>query len=121
MLFLISNSLFPSKFTHKQVYFIKLAGYSEAAVLPDPDIVHKSETLEVEAEVEAEVVLPDDSLADTDLHDHDLIDSVMYIYFGSSERDERGAGRQVPLKEYLTLCGIPLKCQNCVFWEMYVT
>lgn len=53
------------------------------------------EVEEEDPEQEVEVPLPDDSLADTDLHDHDLIDSVMYIYFGSSERDERGAGRQV--------------------------
>lgn len=68
---------------------MKSLGYIESAVLPDPD------NDENEADAEEEVVLPDDSLADTDLHDHDLIDSVMYIYFGSTERDERGAGRQV--------------------------
>jgi hypothetical protein len=60
-------------------------------VLPDPEV----EVEEEEPEPEVEIPLPDNSLADTDLHDHDLIDSVMYIYFGSSERDERGAGRQV--------------------------
>ncbi|XP_054289267.1 uncharacterized protein LOC129004717 [Macrosteles quadrilineatus] len=67
------------------------SGYAEAAVLPDPEV----EVEEEDVEPEVEIPLPDDSLADTDLHDHDLIDSVMYIYFGSSERDERGAGRQV--------------------------
>lgn len=66
-------------------------GYREAGLLPDPDAAQDV------GEPETEVVLPDDSLADTDLHDHDLIDSVMYIYFGSSERDEPGAGRQVSL------------------------
>ncbi|BES88435.1 7 transmembrane receptor (Secretin family) [Nesidiocoris tenuis] len=31
---------------------------------------------------EEEFQLPSDSLADTDLHDHDRIDSIMYIYYG---------------------------------------
>ncbi|XP_068084857.1 adhesion G protein-coupled receptor E1 [Anabrus simplex] len=48
-----------------------------------------------EEEEEEELELPDDSLADTDLHDHDLIDSVMYIYFGAPGRSDGGAGRQV--------------------------
>lgn len=29
------------------------------------------------------IELPDDSLADTDLRDHDLIDNLMYVYYGS--------------------------------------
>lgn len=66
-------------------------GYREADLLPDPDV----DVVKGVVEPEPEVVLPDDSLADTDLHDHDMIDSVMYIYFGSSERNERSAGRQV--------------------------
>lgn len=36
--------------------------------------------------------LPSDSLADTDLHDHDRIDSIMYIYYG-----EGTSGRTGPL------------------------
>ncbi|XP_066905945.1 uncharacterized protein [Halyomorpha halys] len=39
--------------------------------------------------------LPDNSLADTDLHDHDRIDSVMYIYFGGNSRQDTPPGRQV--------------------------
>lgn len=41
------------------------------------------------------IPLPDTSLADSDLHDHDVIDSVMYIYFGGATHGQRGAGRQV--------------------------
>lgn len=59
-------------------------------MIPDPGLAVTREQIEPE-----EVVLPDDSLADTDLHDHDLIDSVMYIYFGSSSHTEGGAGKQV--------------------------
>jgi hypothetical protein len=59
-------------------------------VIPDPGLLVTRQQSEVE-----EVVLPEDSLADADLHDHDLIDSVMYIYFGSSTHTDGGAGRQV--------------------------
>lgn len=69
-------------------------GYGEAGILPDPDLSGEEEII---TETDPEPILPDDSLADTDLHDHDLIDSVMYIYFGAAERDEKMAGRQVPI------------------------
>lgn len=76
----------------------------EPGVIPDPGRLEdapegeeeaEQEGIEVEAEEEEEtdarglpLHLPDDSLADADLHDHDLIDSVMYIYFGGGN----GAG-----------------------------
>lgn len=66
-----------------------MSGY-EPGVIPDPGLTMTREQIDPE-----EVVLPDDSLADTDLHDHDLIDSVMYIYFGSSSHTEGGTGKQV--------------------------
>jgi hypothetical protein len=59
-------------------------------VIPDPGLSVTGQHSDVE-----EVMLPDDSLADGDLHDHDLIDSVMYIYFGSSTHTDGGASRQV--------------------------
>lgn len=64
----------------------------EGGILPDPDLNTDDEA---ESEPDADALIPDDSLADTDLHDHDLIDSVMYIYFGASDRDEGGVGKQV--------------------------
>jgi hypothetical protein len=66
-----------------------VSGY-EPGVIPDPGLEVTRQQIEPE-----QVVLPDDSLADTDLHDHDLIDSVMYIYFGSSSHTEGGTGKQV--------------------------
>ncbi|XP_024082244.1 latrophilin Cirl-like isoform X2 [Cimex lectularius] len=78
---------------------------SSGSVLPEPEVSP--------LESEEPVPLPDDSLADTDLHDHDLIDSVMYIYFGGSNRDRGPAGRQVLIvgavmalvAQFLTLAG----------------
>nr|XP_024215168.1 adhesion G-protein coupled receptor D1-like isoform X1 [Halyomorpha halys] len=47
--------------------------------------------------------LPDNSLADTDLHDHDRIDSVMYIYFGGNSRQDTPPGRQVRPQQHTVL------------------
>jgi hypothetical protein len=63
-------------------------------VIPDPGLPVTGQHSDAE-----EVMLPDDSLADADLHDHDLIDSVMYIYFGSSTRTDGATGRQVLLTQ----------------------
>jgi hypothetical protein len=73
----------------KRVAHLLVSGY-EPGVIPDPGLAVTRHQIEPE-----EVVLPDDSLGDNDLHDHDLIDSVMYIYFGSSSHTEGGAGKQV--------------------------
>uniref|UniRef100_A0A1B6DN44 G-protein coupled receptors family 2 profile 2 domain-containing protein n=1 Tax=Clastoptera arizonana TaxID=38151 RepID=A0A1B6DN44_9HEMI len=64
------------------------SAYREESVIPEPN-------LDTDDDLETDALLPDDSLADTDLHDHDLIDSVMYIYFGASDRDDGGVGKQV--------------------------
>ncbi|GFG32375.1 hypothetical protein Cfor_04355 [Coptotermes formosanus] len=47
------------------------SGY-EPGVIPDPGLPVPGQQSDVE-----EVVLPEDSLADADLHDHDLIDSIL--------------------------------------------
>ncbi|XP_073995154.1 uncharacterized protein isoform X2 [Rhodnius prolixus] len=81
-----------------------------SAVLPEPEAVTGEE----------EIPLPDDSLADTDLHDHDLIDSVMYIYFGASGHDQAPPGRQVLIvgavmalvAQFLTLAGALKKVRS---------
>ena len=81
---------------------------AEPGVIPEPELPSNSEedigegpnlmSPEEKQPVvisDAELSLPDDSLADTDLHDHDLIDSVMYIYFGSSSHSHGTTSRQV--------------------------
>lgn len=42
--------------------------------------------------------IPDTILADPDLHDHDLIDNVMYVYFGPSQPDQPDAGKLIRFK-----------------------
>jgi hypothetical protein len=70
--------------------YVYFASGHAPGVIPDPGLPATGQQSDVE-----EVILPDDSLADADLHDHDLIDSVMYIYFGSSSHTDGGASRQV--------------------------
>jgi len=86
------NSLISSQnslFSELLPYVSFASGY-EPGVIPDPGLPVTGQQSDVE-----EVMLPDDSLADADLHDHDLIDSVMYIYFGSSTHTDGGPSRQV--------------------------
>ncbi|XP_065199602.1 mucin-5AC-like isoform X2 [Planococcus citri] len=64
----------------------------EDGIFPDPDmskIVSKTKTEALS------VPVADTSITDSDLHDHDVIDSVMYIYFGGTTHGQRGAGRQI--------------------------
>nr|CAD7567639.1 unnamed protein product [Timema californicum] len=73
-------------------------GDLEPGVIPDPGSQDSpgNEDLSVSGtQDDAQIELPDDSLADTDLHDHDLIDSVMYIYFGAAPHDEGSDGKMV--------------------------
>lgn len=73
------------------VLFLR-AGMVENGIFPDPDIRKMASKTKTEI---LSVPLPDNSVTDSDLHDHDLIDSVMYIYFGGATHGQRGAGRQV--------------------------
>lgn len=41
------------------------------------------------------IPLTESTIIDSDLHDRDVIDSVMYIYFGGASRGLHGAGSQV--------------------------
>ncbi|XP_026680736.1 uncharacterized protein LOC103511064, partial [Diaphorina citri] len=64
--------------------------------------------------------IPDTILADPDLHDHDLIDNVMYVYFGPSQPDQPDAGRQIVIvgavgglvAQLLVLSGIICKLKS---------
>ncbi|KAF6215529.1 hypothetical protein GE061_010285 [Apolygus lucorum] len=57
---------------------------------PEP-INSSGSLLRPETFEEEEVQLPSDSLADTDLHDHDRIDSIMYIYYGEGAAGRTGS------------------------------
>lgn len=50
------------------------------------------EPINNEPDILPEVDLPDDSLADGDLRERDLIDSVQYVYFGRGGQNSGGGG-----------------------------
>lgn len=51
---------------------------TDAFILPNPENPEK-----YSVDVLSNVELPDDSLADADLRDHDFMDNLMYVYYGS--------------------------------------
>ena len=71
----------------------------EDGIFPDPDMTRIVSKTKPEA---LSVPIADTSITDSDLHDHDVIDSVMYIYFGGTTHGQRGAGRQVRIM-YISL------------------
>ncbi|XP_077303047.1 uncharacterized protein LOC143923306 isoform X1 [Arctopsyche grandis] len=70
------------------------------AIFPNPEMmVYDSEKpgeipepVNNEPDILPEVELPDDSLADGDLRERDLIDSVQYVYFGRGNQGSGGGG-----------------------------
>lgn len=75
-------------------------GAIDDGVFPDP-IIRDEKMPDTKPEAYS-VPVPETSLMDSDLHDHDVIDSVMYIYFGGASHGQRGAGHQV-LKIFITV------------------
>lgn len=88
-----SNKLYSygSKFSF---FFLLLTDSSDDGLLPDRTIENKNI---FEEKTEAYVIPPisETNSINSDLHDHDVIDSVMYIYFGGASHGQREAGRQV--------------------------
>ena len=62
----------------------------ESLILPNPEDIDSK--YEVDA---SDVELPDDSLADTDLRDHDFIDNLMYIYYGTRNQNDNEYGYNI--------------------------
>ncbi|RZB49899.1 uncharacterized protein BDFB_008144, partial [Asbolus verrucosus] len=64
---------------------------SESLLLPNPESIDSKYTVDVLPNIE----LPDDSLSDTDLRDHDFIDNLMYVYYGSHNRNDNSYGPEI--------------------------
>ncbi|XP_044254258.1 adhesion G protein-coupled receptor E5-like [Tribolium madens] len=79
-------------------------------LLPNPENLDSVDVL-------PNVELPDDSLSDTDLKDHDFIDNLMYVYYGSHNSKNNSYGPQVIIvgsviscaAQLLTICFVLLK------------
>lgn len=63
----------------------------DSLILPNPENIDSKYTVDVLPNIE----LPDDSLADTDLKDHDFIDNIMYVYYGSHNRNSGSYGPEI--------------------------
>lgn len=64
---------------------------SESFILPNPE----SAEIKYDFDSLPNVELPDDSLADIDLHDHDFIDNLMYVYYGSQRENNSNYGPEI--------------------------
>lgn len=63
----------------------------DSFILPNPETVDAKYAFDALPNVE----LPDDSLADSDLRDHDFIDNIMYVYYGSHGQYSGTYGREI--------------------------
>lgn len=78
-------------------------------ILPNPEKVNSKYTIDVLPDVQ----LPSDSLADTDLKDHDFIDNLMYIYYGSKTKNETSVGSGIIIVGAILSCAAQLLTIFC--------
>ncbi|KAB0792383.1 hypothetical protein PPYR_14342 [Photinus pyralis] len=83
---------------------------SDLLILPNPETFQSKYTVDVLPKVD----LPDDSLADTDLRDHDFIDNLMYVYYGSHNRNGSGYGSEIIIIGSVLSCAAQLLTIFCV-------
>ncbi|KAJ8972164.1 hypothetical protein NQ317_010119, partial [Molorchus minor] len=82
----------------------------DSLILPNPETLDSKYTVDVLPNVE----LPDDSLADTDLRDHDFIDNIMYVYYGSHNRNAGSYGPEIIIIGSVLSCAAQLLTIFCV-------
>ncbi|KAJ8926550.1 hypothetical protein NQ314_021066 [Rhamnusium bicolor] len=89
---------------------IDVAFKSDSLILPNPESIDSKYTIDVLPNIE----LPDDSLADTDLRDHDFIDNIMYVYYGSHNRNAGSYGPEIIIIGSVLSCAPQLLTIFCV-------
>lgn len=77
---------------------------SDSFLLPNPENIDSKYAVDVLPNVE----LPDDSLSDTDLKDHDFIDNLMYVYYGSHNKNGNSYGPEVIIVGSVLSCAAQL-------------
>lgn len=82
---------------------------TDSLILPNPEVVDSKYTVDVLPKVE----LPSDSLADNDLKDHDFIDNLMYIYYGSHSKNETSLGSEIIIIGSVLSCAAQLLTIFC--------
>lgn len=63
------------------------------------------------------VELPDESLADSDLKDHDFIDNIMYVYYGNNNKHAGTYGREIIIIGSVLSCAAQLLTIFCVLFK----
>lgn len=83
---------------------------SDPLLLPNPESVDSKYTVDVLPNV----ALPDDSLSDIDLKDHDFIDNLMYVYYGSRNKISNNYGSEIMIVGSVLSCAAQLLTIFCV-------
>ncbi|XP_057651399.1 adhesion G protein-coupled receptor L2-like [Diorhabda carinulata] len=89
---------------------VNLEPNPKSLVLPNHQNLQSKYTVDVLPNVE----LPDDSLADPDLRDHDFIDNIMYVYYGSHTRNNGTYGPEIIIIGSVLSCAAQLLTIFCV-------
>lgn len=87
-----------------------MAFKSDSLILPNPESLDSKYTIDVLPNIE----LPDDSLADSDLKDHNFIDNIMYVYYGSHNRNLGNYGPEIIIIGSVLSCAAQLLTIFCV-------
>lgn len=77
---------------------------SDSLILPNPESLDSKYTVDVLPNID----LPDNSLADSDLRDHDFIDNIMYVYYGSNNRNGSNYGPEIIIIGSVLSCAAQL-------------
>lgn len=83
---------------------------SDSLILPNPASLDSRYTVDILPNVD----LPDDSLADTDLRDHDFIDNLMYVYYGSHNKNGNSYGPEIIIIGSVLSCAAQLLTIFCI-------
>lgn len=88
----------------------------DSLILPNPENMEaKSYAVDVLPNVE----LPDDSLADPDLKDHNCIDNIMYVYYGGNGKNSKSYGTGIIIIGSVMSCAAQLLTVFCVLLKKY--
>ncbi|XP_060520045.1 uncharacterized protein LOC132698149 [Cylas formicarius] len=88
---------------------------SDSLILPNPEVMDLKYAVDVLPNVE----LPDDSLADSDLKDHNCIDNIMYVYYGGNGRNSKSYGTGIIIIGSVMSCAAQLLTLFCVLLKKY--
>ncbi|CAG9770693.1 unnamed protein product [Ceutorhynchus assimilis] len=97
---------------------------SSKDIKPDSLILPNPENMELNSPASAvdvlpDIELPDDSLADPDLKDHNCIDNIMYVYYGGNGKNTKSYGTGIIIIGSVMSCAAQLLTLFCVLLKKY--